>query len=86
MDTPLTPSETFLLDWLSKEDFSQYGECYGRTLDRLVERGLAQIHDDRALAQGDGPMYRAVSLTDAGRAAIKSRKENDHDPSRTRDL
>ena len=75
----LTPSERFILDWLSKQDFSQYGECRGRTLDRLIQRGLAQIHgpgehqhfiaNDHAGTQG--MMYRAVSLTDAGRAALK---------------
>lgn len=39
-----TDAEQFLLEWLGKEDFSQYGECHGKSLDRLVELGLAQIH------------------------------------------
>jgi hypothetical protein len=83
MTDDVTPSETLLLEWLSKEDFSQYGECHGRTLDRLVERGFAQVHkpgehqrfiaNDFAGTKGD--MYRAVSLTDAGRAAVATIKK-----------
>ena len=78
----LTPSERFLLDWLSKEDFSQYGECHGRTLDRLIERGLAQLHGEETetqntfIAKGHGIMFRAVSLTDAGRATYAAMKES----------
>ncbi len=65
-----------LLKWLSEEDFSQYGECYGKNLDELVEHGFAQIHapgehQSGFIAQDNqgkrGDMYRAVSLTDAGR-------------------
>jgi hypothetical protein len=68
--------ELLLLKWLSKEDFSQYGECYGATLDALVEKGLAVVHEGRDhqsgfIAQGDGLMYRAVSLTAAGRERIR---------------
>lgn len=79
-DIALTPIEEFLLIWLSKESYSQYGECFGKTLDRLVERGLAQIHKpgehqhfiakDHAGTQG--MEFRAVSLTEAGRAARAS--------------
>jgi hypothetical protein len=73
---PLVPSEhLFLLRWLGENDFSQYGECYGKSLDALVALGLAQIHDgdehqSSFIAKGRGDMYRAVSLTAAGRAAI----------------
>jgi hypothetical protein len=76
MTNDVTPIETMLLEWLSKEDFSQYGECHGRTLDRLVERGFAQLHGEDTetnntfIAKGHGIMFRAVSLTDAGRAAV----------------
>ena len=67
----LTKDELWLLEWLGGEDYSQYGECYGQTLDSLVAKGLVQVHEGREhqsqfLAKGDGPMYRAVSLTQAG--------------------
>lgn len=76
-DIALTPIEEFLLHWLSKEEYSQYGECFGKTLDRLIERGLAQIHRPgehqhfiaKDHAGTKGMEYRAVSLTEAGRAA-----------------
>lgn len=68
-------SETDLLIWLAAADFSQYGECHGPTLDALVAKGLAQIHEGREsqagfIAQGDGPMFKAVSITDKGRAVL----------------
>lgn len=71
----MTKDEKFLLEWLSKEDFSQYGECHGKSLDALIEKGYAKVHDGREgqsgfIAKGDDIMYRAVSLTDAGRAAL----------------
>jgi len=77
-DTPhsLSNSERDLLRWLGKEDFSQYGECYGRDLDALVAKGLAQVHAPGEhqvfIAKGSGPMFRAVSLTDAGVAALEA--------------
>jgi hypothetical protein len=69
--TELTEAEAHLLRWLSLEDFSQYGECYGAALDGLVAKGLAQIHEGSEhqggfIAKGTGPMYRAVSLTERG--------------------
>lgn len=73
----LSPKAEGLLKWLATEDFSQYGECHGKDLDELVAAGLAQIHapgehqsgfiaQDRTGSRGD--MYRAVSLTEAGRS------------------
>lgn len=70
----LMPSEEVLLRWLSKEDFSQYGECHGSDLDSLIAKGLAQIHGpgehQRFIANDPegtkGLMYRAVSLTEVG--------------------
>jgi hypothetical protein len=68
----LTHEERDLLDWLSREDFSQYGECYGKSLDRLMALGLAQLHGEETetqncfIAKGRGIMFRAVSLTQAG--------------------
>jgi hypothetical protein len=70
--TSLTVSEKDLLLWLSREDFSQYGECHGSALDSLIEKGLAQLHGEETetnntfIAKGHGIMFRAVSLTDAG--------------------
>jgi hypothetical protein len=66
-------SETlFLLDWLSREDFSQAGECEGRALDKLIELGLAKrgpgIHSATR-----GKEYDVVSVTDAGIAALKAK-------------
>lgn len=70
----LNKSERDLLTWLGTEEFSQYGECHGASLDGLVAKGLAQIytpgeHQTGFIAKGRGNMYRAVSLTEAGRAA-----------------
>ena len=70
----LTPGEQLLLDWLSKEDFSQYGECQGRHLNSLVAKGLAQIHPAgehqnfiaNDFAGTQGIEFQAVSLTEAG--------------------
>lgn len=66
----LQRSERMLLAWLAREDFSQYGECHGRDLDRLVELGLAQIHAPGEhqvfIARGTTQMHRAVSLTERG--------------------
>lgn len=64
-----------LLKWLGEEDFTQYGECHGKSLDELVADGLAQIHANGEhqyfIAKGNGDMYRAVSLTEAGWAKLK---------------
>jgi hypothetical protein len=73
----LTKDERFLLEWLSKEDFSQYGECHGKSLDGLIAKGLAQLHgaeterNNTFIAKGDGIMFRAVSLTEKGWGLIK---------------
>lgn len=64
----LTPTERFMLDWLSKADWAQLGECKGRTLDRLLELGLAEIND-AAIPQGRED-WRGVRLTEAGWAAL----------------
>lgn len=81
----MTGDEIFLLKWLGQEDFSQYGECHGKTLDALIAQGLAQVHSasdhqGSFIAKGDGRMYRAVSLTEAGRIAIASMKTADGQP------
>jgi hypothetical protein len=79
--TDLTHDERELLTWLGNEDFSQYGECHGKSLDALVEKGLAQIHgpgehQDCFIAKDPhgekGMMYRAVSLTDMGRDQLRA--------------
>jgi hypothetical protein len=74
---PLTAAERQLAEWLSTEDFSQYGECHGATLDALIAKGFAQVSADSSnqagfIAKGDAKAYHAVSLTDAGRAALKA--------------
>jgi len=73
--TELTTSERVLLEWLSKDD-GQYGECYGKSLDGLIQKGLAVVQGAESgmnngfIAKGTNIMYRAVSITDAGRAAL----------------
>lgn len=81
----MTQSQRDLLDWLSREEFSQYGECHGKDLDALIEAGLAQLHgpetelDNTFIAKGRGIMFRAVSLTAAGLAkAQQLRGKSDH--------
>lgn len=68
-------TELELLRWLAQEDMSQYGECYGQTLDALIEKGFAQVLDGREhqsgfITQGDDLMHRAVVVTDAGREEL----------------
>lgn len=59
----LTKDQWFLLEWLSKEESSAYGECYGHSLDGLVQLGLAQLGP---IPFGRSEEYRPVALTDAG--------------------
>lgn len=74
----LTNDERDLLSWLGKTDVSQYGECYGQSLDSLIAKGLAQVHGEESetnnpfIAKGRGIMYRAVSLTDEGRVFLRA--------------
>ena len=63
--TEMTSQERFLLEWLSKEDFSHYGECEGPSLNVLVNTGLALI----TYHERDG--WALVSLTEAGRLALQ---------------
>ena len=75
--TDLTKDELFLLDWLKTDD-GQYGECHGKALDGLVAKGLAVVGGGETgirngfIAKGTGMMYRAVSITDAGRDLVTS--------------
>lgn len=74
----LSENERRLLDWLGREEYSQFGECYGDNLDTLIARGLAQVHGpgehQSFIAKGTSQMYRAVSLTPAGRAALAGKE------------
>jgi len=77
----LTEGERDLLEWLGETEFSQYGECYGAKLDRLMALGLARMHGPHEHQNGfiakepptlgDHKMYRAVSLTKEGRALLR---------------
>ena len=69
MSATLTKAQRFLLEWLSREDWSAYGECYGRELDELLRAGLAEMAQHGAAISG----RTGVRLTDAGRAALDSR-------------
>jgi hypothetical protein len=57
-----TSQQHHLLEWLSKEDHSAYGECKGRDLDYLIEQGLARI----SITDQRGRDFDRVSLTDKG--------------------
>lgn len=77
MNEPTSPAERYLLIWLGEDEFSQYGECNGPTLDSVIAKGLAQIHESGEhqsgfIAQRQSKMHRAVSLTDAGRTLVNS--------------
>lgn len=71
----LRTSEKMLLEWIQKND-GQYGECQGETLDELMRLGLVMVQgvqsglENDFIAKGSDIMYRAVSITDAGRAAL----------------
>ncbi len=77
----MNSDEYDLLEWLSHEDVSQYGECYGKSLDSLIAKGLAIIHGPESginnpfIAKGHGIMFRAVSLTVAGKALLMRSKK-----------
>jgi hypothetical protein len=57
-----TNSEHHILEWLSKEDHSAYGECKGRDLDKLMELGLARI----CIRDQRGRDFDRVQLTERG--------------------
>lgn len=72
----MNDDERLLLAWLAKEETNQYGECHGPTLDALMAAGLAEVMGEETgtqnnfIAKGYGIMYRAVRITEAGRAAL----------------
>jgi hypothetical protein len=76
----LEHDEGFLLAWLGEDEFSQYGECHGKALDGLIEKGLAELMGEESewnntfIAKGRGIMYRAVRLTEAGHEELRSRR------------
>lgn len=63
----LTKAQRFLLKWLSREDWSQVGECKGADLDHLISEGLAE-YGPRS-PRGDD--YRVVRLTSAGHDCVR---------------
>ncbi|CAB3758479.1 hypothetical protein [Paraburkholderia humisilvae] len=71
----MTDDERVLLDFLRYDD-GQYGECQGAALDSLIEQGLVRVLGPQTetqnsfIAKGRGLMYRAVTITDAGRAVL----------------
>lgn len=72
----LADGERDLLEWLLPEN-GQYGECHGKTLDAVIAKGFAEIlsgreHQTPFIAKGDSLMYRAVAITDAGRAELNA--------------
>lgn len=78
----LNPGEKYVLRWLGAADYSQYGECCGKALDGLLDAGLAQIEDPGGgdggfIAKGDDIMYRAVSLTAAGKELLNKIEDDE---------
>ena len=71
-EKPLDRQEIFLLDWLSKEETSAYGECRGITLDSLTDRGFVGIAQ---APRGLDENYARVFLTEAGRTALKEQEQ-----------
>jgi len=66
----LTSQERFLLEWLSKEESSAYGECEGPSLNVLINTGLAyecRLHPVYG--------YARISLTEAGYALAERLRE-----------
>lgn len=57
----LTKSQRFVLEWLSKEDSSAWGECKGLDLDALIAADLAAI-----VKQSADPDHSRVALTERG--------------------
>ena len=69
----LSGEEQFLLKWLSKEDSSAYGECYGYSLNTLINTGLA------ATSEKPPSDFSRVSLTEAGWAALSLQQGKTHE-------
>jgi hypothetical protein len=65
----LTSQEKFLLQWLSKEDSSAYGECSGSALTALINKKLATTDE---VPPSD---WARVLLTEAGWLKIKAMRE-----------
>ena len=72
----LTDDERDLLKWLSREQYSQFGECHSKALDALIVKGLVHVHNDGGQLGNFSPssgsyernrMFNSVELTDKGR-------------------
>lgn len=61
----MTKDEWFVLEWLSKEDSSAYGEAKGSELDRLIDLGIAEVGPMQPNYPNDKD-YCRVFLTDYG--------------------
>lgn len=64
----LTYQERFVLEWLSKEDGSSYGECRGEALNGLRSLGLVLVEGDHR-----GSDYDRVCLSEKGWRALEAR-------------
>lgn len=64
--TDLNTSEQFLIDWLSKEDWSSYGECYGKDFDRLSALGIVERKPSNRSREHEH--FDLCRLTEAGQA------------------
>lgn len=64
----LTEAQRFLLEWLSKEESSAFGECRGADLKALFDDGLAELGPYPFHLNDEN--YRRVWLTPAGSAKL----------------
>jgi len=69
----LTGAERFLLEWLSKEDWSSYGECRGKSFDKLLDAGLVEKRPSNRSHIDES--YDLCRLTDKGIAALRAQSE-----------
>jgi hypothetical protein len=63
----LTKSETYLLEWLRRQEKSTYVECQGPVLDELLALGLVSVERPRGGAQKETA---EVRLTERGQTAL----------------
>ncbi|MGY3582461.1 hypothetical protein ACVIGB_000614 [Bradyrhizobium sp. USDA 4341] len=70
----MTKEMKLLLEWLLSGP-GQYGECHGKTLDDLIERGWVVVNRDGDqsgfIAKGADLMHCPVEITAAGRASLE---------------
>jgi hypothetical protein len=65
----LSPGERNVFDYLAREEWSQAGECYGKSLDALVSRGIAlRVPSNRSYSSSH---FDLVLLTGCGQIILQ---------------